>query len=118
MVKFTMLRLNEGVVKMKKENIKIEKLCGFYVSEWHLATMLLPYVSHKIDDKSKIITILENDIEENIKILLKKLNIKNEKEIKEIGWKNINSSKYSEKCSFTKEGKMEWEKKQEKQIIA
>ena len=54
---------------MKKENKKIEKLCSFYVSNWHLVTMLLPYINKKIEKNTKIITILENNIEENIKKL-------------------------------------------------
>ena len=81
---------------MKKENQKVEKLCSFYVSNWHLATMLLPYINHQIDENAKIITILENNIEENIKTLVEKLNLKNEKEILEIRWTNINSKKYGD----------------------
>lgn len=81
---------------MRKENQNIEKLCSFYVSEWHLVTMLLPYINSKIEENAKVITILENDIEENIKILVKKLNLKNEKEILEIRWKNINLKKYGD----------------------
>lgn len=80
---------------MKKENQKVEKLCGFYVSQWHLVTMILPYVNHKIEEGTKIITFLENNIEENIKTLVKKLNLKNEKEILKIRWTNINTQKYS-----------------------
>ena len=81
---------------MKKENKRIEKLCSFYVSNWHLATMILPYINHQIEKEAKIITILENDMEENIKTLVEKLNLKNEKEILEIRWTNINSKKYSD----------------------
>ncbi len=81
---------------MKKENQKIEKLCSFYVSDWHFATMILPYVNCKIDENIKIITILENNIEENIKVLVNKLNLKNKKEILSINWKSIKSSKYQE----------------------
>ena len=81
---------------MKKENKKVEKLCSFYVSNWHLATMLLPYINHQIDENAKIITILENNIEENIKALVERLNLKNEKEILKIRWTNINSKKYSD----------------------
>lgn len=81
---------------MKKESQKLEKLCSFYVSEWHLATMLLPYINHQIDEDTKIITILENNIEENIKKLVEKLNLKNEKEILEIRWTNVNSKKYGD----------------------
>lgn len=81
---------------MKIEKNQVEKLCGFYVSDWHLVTMLLPYISSKIDEKAKIITILENNIEKNVKSLLEKLNLKNKEEILNIRWTNINSKKYKE----------------------
>ena len=54
-------------------NNNIEKLCSFYVSDWHLVTMLLPYINKEINENANIITILENNIEENIKTLIKKL---------------------------------------------
>ena len=75
---------------------KVEKLCSFYVSDWHLVTMLLPYINKQINEKSNIITILENDIEENIKILTKKLNLKNEEQILNLDWKKSNGFKYSD----------------------
>lgn len=78
-----------------ENNYQIEKLCGFYVSNWHLATTILPYINSKIDKKSKVITILENNIEENIKILMNKLNLKNKNKILNINWKNTNNNKYS-----------------------
>ena len=54
----------------------IKKLCGFCINEWHLTTMVLPYISKEINNNYKIITILEKGIEENIKLLIKKLNLK------------------------------------------
>ncbi len=77
-------------------NNNIEKLCSFYVSDWHLVTMLLPYINKEINENANIITILENNIEENIKTLIKKLNLKNEQKILNINWRNTNGLKYSE----------------------
>ncbi len=74
----------------------IEKICSFYVSDWHLVTMLLPYINTQINEKANIITILENNIEENVKTLVSKLNLKNEKEILELNWKSKTVFKYSE----------------------
>lgn len=81
---------------MNNENRKIEKLCGFYVSEWHLVTMILPYINDRVEKGEKIITILENSIEEKMKILLEKLNLKNKENILKINWKNIKPGKYTE----------------------
>ena len=88
---------------MKKESRKVEKLCSFYVSNWHLVTMLLPYINEKIEKNTKIITILENNIEENIKKLLERLNLKNKEKILKINWKNFNSQKYEEVSKYLSE---------------
>ena len=84
----------EVSIMILKNNI--ERLCSFYVSDCHLVTMLLPYINKQINEKNNIITILENDIEENIKILTKKLNLKNKEKILELDWKKSNGKKYSE----------------------
>ncbi len=73
---------------MNNQKSKILKLCSFYVSEWHLITMLLPYINKKINEEVEISTILENNIEENVKTLVEKLNIKNAEKILKINWKN------------------------------
>lgn len=81
---------------MRKENQRVEKLCSFYVSDWHFATMLLPYINHKIEEQINVITLLENNIRENIVTLVRKLNLRNEEEILEIRWEEINSKKYGD----------------------
>ena len=65
-----------------------ENLCSFYVSDWHLATMMLPYINKEIDENSNIITFIQESIEENVKTLIFKLNLKNEREILKIDWNN------------------------------
>ena len=81
---------------MNNKNYQVEKLCGFYVSDWHLTTTILPYINSKIDEKTKVITILENNIEENIKVLMEKLNLKNKNEILSIRWTSVDSKKYTD----------------------
>lgn len=76
--------------------ISIEKLCSFYVSDWHLVTMILPYINKKLNEEANIITLLESNIEENIKIMIEKLNLKNEEKILKIDWKNTNGKKYDD----------------------
>lgn len=85
----------------------IERLCSFYVSDWHLVTMLLPYINKQVNEKANVVTLLENDIEENIRTLVGKLNLKNEKKILDINWKKTNAIKYSELKNRMKELKKE-----------
>ena len=79
---------------IQKNNVM--KLCSFYVSDWHLVTMILPYINKNINEKIKISTILENDMRNNVEILLEKLNLKNKDKILEINW-NKNKEKNMKK---------------------
>lgn len=72
---------------------RIMRLCSFYVSDWHLITMLLPYINKQINEGTKVATILENDIENNVKTLVEKLNLENKEKILNINWKNKNTNK-------------------------
>ena len=67
-------------------NKNIKKVCSFYVSDWHLTTMLLPHINEKINEEVKITTILENDLKENMETLLSKLKLKNKDKILNIDW--------------------------------
>ena len=40
----------------------IKKLCGFCINEWHLTTMVLPYISKEINNNYKIIENREKAI--------------------------------------------------------
>ena len=75
------------------EENNIIKFCSFYVSDWHLVTMLLPYINRKINEESKIATVLEEDIEENIEKLVEKLNLKNKEKILNLNWLKIDERK-------------------------
>lgn len=73
---------------MVAQNKRIEKLCSFYVSDFHLEMILLPYINEKINDKENITILTEKNLEETLKILLSKMNLKkeNEQKILELGW--------------------------------
>ena len=66
----------------------IEKICNFYVSDWHMAVMIVPYISQEIHAGKKVATIFENTIQENIETLLEKLHLKNELEIRNMHWES------------------------------
>ena len=70
---------------MKLKN-NIQKMCCFYASDWHLTVMLLPYINSKINENNQIYMKCENSIEEKMKMLLNKLDIKNKGNILNINW--------------------------------
>lgn len=75
-----------------------QKICSFYISEFHLLTILLPYINEKIIEQKEIAVVLQNDISKDVKTYLKNvrnLNLDDDKIIN-IGWKkskreNINN---------------------------
>ena len=73
-------------------NDNIKKICNFYVSDWHLAVMLLPYINKEINKGTEITTVFQNNMRNNIETLVRKLNLKNEKEILQIDWNTKNNS--------------------------
>ena len=86
---------------MESQGKNLTKLCSFYVSDWHLVTMLLPYINQKINEQAKIATILEKNIKSNVTTLVEKLNLKNKEKILNLNWKkneklNINELKQNQ----------------------
>lgn len=80
-----------------KLNKSIEKTCCFYASDWHLTVMLLPYLNKKMEEKDNIYMKFEKSIEENISVLLGKLEIKNKENIKNLAWNDeVNEEDYCE----------------------
>ena len=80
---------------MEVQKNNLTKLCSFYVSDWHLVTMLLPYINQKINEQAKIATILEKDIRENVETLVEKLNLKNREKILNLNWSTTEKIKQS-----------------------
>ena len=73
---------------MVLEENKIKKICNFYVSEYHLEIMLLPYISKKIDNEENITIITEIDLESTLNVVIERINLDKDKKekIKKIGW--------------------------------
>ncbi|MEI3401210.1 MAG: hypothetical protein V8R51_02130 [Clostridia bacterium] len=85
MVKFTREQ-SKGMNQMVVENNKIEKICCFYESDFHLEMILVPYINAHINENIVIIT--ENDFNETVGILVSKTNLKkeNKEKILNLGW--------------------------------
>lgn len=73
---------------MVLEEKKVKNICNFYVSEYHLEIMLLPYISKKIDNEENITIITEIDLEITLNVVIERINLDKDKKekIKKIGW--------------------------------
>lgn len=103
---------------MTQVDNKIKKVCSFYISDWHLVTMLLPNIDKKINKKITITTITETDLTEKIKTLLDKLRIKNKERILKINWntKEINKEIIKNNDEIIVNGSIEYIEKVNQQI--
>lgn len=63
--------------------MKVEKLCNFYASKYHLSMILLEYLKEENNRKMKVTTFFQDDINDEINILVDKYkyNINNIEEI-------------------------------------
>ena len=71
---------------MVVQNERKEKTCCFYVSDFHLEMILLPYINEKIDENITILT--EKKLRKTVEILISKMNLKeeNKEKILKLGW--------------------------------
>lgn len=77
---------------MVVENKRIERSCCFYVSDFHLEMILVPYINTRIEEKENITILTERKLRETLEILLAKMNLKEESKqrILELGWNQEN----------------------------
>lgn len=80
----------------------IIKICSFYVSDWHLTAMLLPFIEEQVEKGENLHTLLQKNISYNIKEILNRIKIKDitKSQIINIDWKNKNILKYGEVRKF------------------
>ena len=62
--------------KMVVESKRKEKTCCFYVSEFHLEMILVPYINEKIEENITILS--QRKLRETAEILISKINLKQE----------------------------------------
>lgn len=83
---------------MVTKECKIKRYACFYVSNYHLEMILLPYIKNKID-KSNIVIFTEENLQDTIKILLSRINFKQEEKKQILNlhhWNNNKKAKISE----------------------
>lgn len=52
-----------------------QKFCNFYVSSYHLLTVLMPYIDEKIKEQKEFVIFSQKDISSDVKRYLKKVKI-------------------------------------------
>ena len=77
---------------------KVEKICSFYASDYHLEMIMIPYINKKIENNSKIIIMTQKDLKETAETVISKINLPEDrkKEILSIDWESNDPEKIKE----------------------
>ena len=54
---------------------KQERICSFYVSDYHFEMITLPYIENEIKQNHNVVILTENDLENTIKKVLENVNL-------------------------------------------
>lgn len=58
--------------------MSLEKICNLYASDFHLCTMLFPFINQNMEQGKEVINIFENNLEENMKTIINRIKMENE----------------------------------------
>ena len=98
--------------KMVVESKRKEKTCCFYVSEFHLEMILVPYINEKIEENITILT--QKKLNETMEILISKLNLKSENKEKILNLKWDGEEEIKENSNIIIIGSRQYIRKQNK----
>lgn len=81
---------------LEKGNMK--RMCSFCVSDWHMATTILPYIKERTENNEKVVSICEKGIEGNILKLLERMKLEQstKNKISQINWETKHWDKYEQ----------------------
>lgn len=96
----------------------IEKLCSFYVSDFHLEMILVPYIIKKLENNENVEIITEKNLEETIKILISKMNLnqENKQKILKLNWNKKDINQFENEVNIIIIGTEEFIEEKNKQI--
>jgi hypothetical protein len=82
------------------------KICSFNVNEYHLVTILMPYIYEAINQEKKVITFFEKDLKEIYEKVLNTNSLfwRNKTKFDEIDWGKLQINKLSLKFKNAKSG--------------
>ena len=85
--------------------LSFKKVCSFSVSSVHFSVMILPYINQKLEKNQKIFTILEENLDNNIKDILSKITLNKEakEKIMNVNWKATDIENVNIEKSFAQE---------------
>ena len=83
---------------MIRENERREKMCLFFVSDYHFEMISMHYISENLKNNKKVIIVTENDLDDSVQKVLSSVNLDKEQKSKimNINWNNNDVDKFKE----------------------
>ena len=102
---------------MLVESQDIEKMCSFYVSDFHLEMILVPYLNNKLENKENVKIVTEKNLQDSLEILISKMNMAEDKKQKilNLGW-NKDDNLVTNKSNFIVIGSEKYIEEKNKEI--
>lgn len=81
---------------MNKNQKTNDKICSFYISDYHFEMISLPYINKKIEEEKEVIILTENNLEKTINKLISNINLnqKKKEKILKLDWNNNDFNKF------------------------
>ncbi len=72
------------------EKPEIKKYCSFYMSDFHLEMILVPYINQHFHENENVIISTQKNLKDSVNILMSKMNLnqKDKERILELNWNN------------------------------
>jgi DNA integrity scanning protein DisA with diadenylate cyclase activity len=82
-----------------------DKICSFNVNEYHLVTILMPYIYEAINKEKKIITFFEKNLKPIYEKVLNTSSMfwKNKENLDTVDWNKLELDKISEKFKYAED---------------
>ena len=87
---------------MIRENERREKMCLFFVSDYHFEMISLPFINKELNDDKNVVVMTENSLDDTVDELLSKINLnQNDRDkLKGIDWSANDFTKLNDvKCA-------------------
>jgi len=77
---------------------RVQKMCSFYASEFHLEMIMIPYIHRKINEDANVIIMTESNLRDTVEIVISKINLPIDKKEKilSLNWNTNDCEKFKE----------------------
>lgn len=100
------------------EKPEIKKYCSFYMSDFHLEMILVPYINQHFHENENVIISTQKNLKDSVNILVSKMNLnqKDKERILELNWNNNQINNIEENANVIIVGNKEFINKENQKL--